>query len=322
VREAELATQLGVADVVAAFGLDLDRAPTLVRRSINEIWRAHRSGREVYLRITPAHHRGVGDVAAELSWMEALAAAELRVVRPLRSEGGELLVGSGPVAACFTAAPGRAARKPDDYRAPVLISWAGLMADLHRHARLAPAQRPLWHEDRVYRVARAAHDEATKPAQVLLGELASWLDGLPTSSDGFGLTHADLHLGNLAVDEAGAVTAFDFDDSCQHWFVHDVAVAVTSIRKAAWEYPGHFDAGVAEAQFLAAYAAAGGVTAWLPRLEAFVAYRIALSACWASASLALGELDEELTAWFARSLPWWLGSLEARRGQIAAAMGT
>ena len=78
--------------------------------------------------------------------MAALADAGVRVVRPLAARGGALLVesaldGRPAWVACFTAAPGRPARKPDDYVDPVLDSWAGLLADLHRHARAHPAGR-------------------------------------------------------------------------------------------------------------------------------------------------------------------------------------
>lgn len=144
-------------------------------------------------------------------------------------------------------------------------------------------------------------------------QLVSWIKAQPRSRSSFGLTHADLHLGNLSILREGpqtSVVAFDFDDACEHFFLHDLAVAVASIRKAAWESPGAFDEQGIERGFLAAYTEAAAGFSWQPEdLERFVAYRIALSACWASRSRALGELDEDLTGWFRRSLPWWLSQL-------------
>ena len=55
---------------------------------------------------------------------------------------------------------------------------------------------------------------------------------------------------------------------------------------------------------------------WQQRLEVFVAYRLALSACWGSRAGELGELDRALEGWFERSLPWWLEQLRARDGEI------
>ena len=314
-----------------AWGIDAERAPLeLVTRGSNEMWRGVRQGATVYLRVTPDRHRDRQEVQAELDWMAALAEAGARVVRPLAARGGALLVesvldGRPAWVACFTAAPGRPARKPDDYVDPVLDSWAGLLADLHRHARAHPAGsggRRSWHGDRVFLTARQARDARVAPAHELLGRLEAWLRALPADRDTHGLTHADLHLGNLNVD-GGSVTAFDFDDACLHFYLHDVAVAVTSIRKAGWEHPGRFDAPAAEARFVDHYFGQGALDRrWLPRLEAFVAYRLALSACWGSRAGEIGELDQALEGWFERSLPWWLEQLRLREREIRAVMTT
>jgi Ser/Thr protein kinase RdoA (MazF antagonist) len=312
-----------------AFGID-DRPPlALVTRGSNEMWRGIRQGATVYLRVTPDRHRERQEVQAELAWMSALADAGMRVVRPLAAQGGALLVDSAldgrPAwVACFTAAPGRPARKPDDYVDAVLDSWAGLLADLHGHARAQPAgagegRRP-WHGDRVFLTARQARDASVAPAQQMLGQLEAWLRSLPAEPDVFGLTHADLHLGNLNV-AGGSVTAFDFDDACLHFYLHDLAVAVTSIRKAGWEHPGRFDAAAAEARFVDQYVRRGVLDRrWLGRLEPFVAYRMALSACWGSRAGEIGELDQALEGWFERSLPWWLEQLRLREAEIRAGM--
>lgn len=293
------------------------------------MWRGVRQGATVYLRVTPDRHRDRQEVQAELDWMAALADAGARVVRPLAARSGALLVesaldGRPAWVACFTAAPGRPARKPDDFVDPVLDSWAGLLADLHRHARAHPAggsggRRP-WHGDRVFLTARQARDPRVAVAQEMLGQLEGWLRALPADGGGHGLTHADLHLGNLNVAD-GSVTAFDFDDACLHFYLHDVAVAVTSIRKAGWEHPGRFDARAAEDRFVDQYFRMGALDRrWLARLEAFVAYRLALSACWGSRAGEIGELDQALEGWFERSLPWWLEQLRLREGEILAGM--
>ncbi len=318
--------------------MDRQTAPTFVRRSINEVWRAHRHGVPIYLRITPADHRGAGEVAAELAWMRALVDHGVRVVRPLQTVSGDLLVrahweGQPAVIAAFTAAPGRPARKPHDYATKVLVSWAELLSDLHRHAHADDGgncqdnghgeSRPTWDEDRVFAIARSALEPETILAQQALQRLEAWMRHLPRPRDAFGLTHADLHLGNLSVDEAAgdSVTAFDFDDSCHHWFIHDVAVAVTSIRKAAWESPDDVDGVATEREFLGAYFRVAELPeVWRTRLPAFIAYRIALSACWASHSFTRGELEDDMLAWYQRSLPWWLAQLTAARAEIDRAM--
>lgn len=245
----------------------LDAAPTLIREAANAVFVGTRAGETVYVRLTTLDHRDEREVQAEATWMRELADAGLRVVRPLGSRGGRLVEparwrGSPALTIALTAAPGRHARKPDDFTPPVLASWAELLVGLHAHARaVRPHERGgrrEWHADRVFVTAMDATAPETRDAQRVLRDLVLWLRALPRDDRSYGLTHADLHLGNLSVtngDDAH-VTAFDFDDACVHWFAHDVAVAVTSIRKAGWEHPGRVDAEDAEARFLTAYARA------------------------------------------------------------------
>ncbi len=303
-------------DLFAPWQIDPGAPPELVRRSSNEVFRARRDGRTVYLRVTPASYRTAREVQGEIDWMHDLAGAGLRVARPIRSTAGRLCeqgrVAGDPVfLTCLQEAPGRPAEKPADYRPEVIASWATLLADLHMHAsrRTGPSGRGNWDEDRVFQIALQAHDPATAPAQKALRTLVTWMQGLATGRDVFGLTHADLHLGNLSVDD-DQVTAFDFDDACHHWYLHDVAVAVTSIRKAAWENPGQVDAPASEATFLTHYFARHPLPApWPTHLEAFVRYRIALTTCWASRAAETAQLDADMLAWYHRSLPWWLAQL-------------
>jgi Ser/Thr protein kinase RdoA (MazF antagonist) len=290
--------------------------PTLVAAGANRVLRSRRNGEVVYVRITSPSHRSPAQVAAEMQWMEALAQAGCRVVAPLRSQEGALVEpiqrGAAPQpVVCVSGAPGRHAKKPEDDRRPVIESWASLLADLHRHARRWPnAERSLWREDPDFQMAWQATDPEVAKARRALTELVTWLDSLPRDADAFGLTHADLHLGNLAVAEGDIVTAFDFDDACYHWFAHDLGVAITSIRKAAWEHPGAFDAAALERHFLDHYFEASALApAWRDSVDAFVRYRVALSACWARRALETGQLDDSRVTWYHRSLPWWLQQL-------------
>ena len=66
--------------------------------------------------------------------------------------------------------------------------------------------------------------------------------------DRFSMIHADLHLGNLLVDDDGRLSVFDFDDAGWGWHHYDIAVALLHTRDAP-------DAGDAETAFLDAYRA-------------------------------------------------------------------
>jgi len=54
------------------------------------------------------------------------------------------------------------------------------------------------------------------------------LHKLPRQNDSYGLTHNDIHYGNIFIDD-GQLKIFDFDDCSYHWFANDIAIAVHSI---------------------------------------------------------------------------------------------
>jgi Ser/Thr protein kinase RdoA (MazF antagonist) len=297
----------------------LDSTPVLIRQSANEVYRASLRGEEVYVRVTFAEHRSREEIEAEVEWMLALRAASLSVVRPVVSQNGRYVEESRVgdrlgFVIVLARAPGRWAQKPRDCTPAIARNWGRLMADFHRQSQTycpaGQARRPSWVDDQVFQLARQAAETGSQQEHVVFRQSVERLRTLDRSPDTFGLTHADLHLGNLSVD-GEQVTAFDFDDACYHWFAHDVAVAVTSLRKAEWEAPGAFDRPAVERALLAGYAERGDLRPIVPiQLEAFVQFRIALSACWADQSERNGALDRDMQDWFRRSLPWWRSQLD------------
>jgi Ser/Thr protein kinase RdoA (MazF antagonist) len=58
-------------------------------------------------------------------------------------------------------------------------------------------------------------------------EVLELVVALPTTADGYGLIHADLHAANFFFDPtAGTITIFDFDDCCTGWYAMDIAMAL------------------------------------------------------------------------------------------------
>ena len=58
--------------------------------------------------------------------------------------------------------------------------------------------------------------------------LTDLFKNLPGDKDSYGLVHADIHGGNFFVEEYH-INLFDFDDSCYHWYVYDLAVIIYSV---------------------------------------------------------------------------------------------
>ena len=55
------------------------------------------------------------------------------------------------------------------------------------------------------------------------------LGSLPKTRDSYGLTHNDIHYGNIYLADNGSLTLFDFDDCTYQWFLNDIAIAIHSI---------------------------------------------------------------------------------------------
>ncbi len=301
----DLATPAEFGDILASWALDADFEA--LRSSWHRVFRARRNGELVYLRLTPLPRRP-DEVRAELEWMESLRAQGLPVVGVCRNRSGEnfelrrLRAGEVGVS-CFEAAPGRLTEKGRDYREPVVENWARLLAGLHEHARsFAPrhptARRRPWFEDSVLKIALEAARDSTEPEAAPFRKLVDRFRELGRTRPVL-LSHADLHLGNLSVTPDDALHVFDFDDACYHFPEHDVAVALVSIRKAAWELPGRVDAPALEAALLRHYGRP------LADLDLWCAYRIGLSYFWALGSARAGAFDEERLAWLRKSTPWW-----------------
>lgn len=62
-----------------------------------------------------------------------------------------------------------------------------------------------------------------------LEKSVSWMNSLPRTHQNYGLVHADLGALNLFVEEDDSIGIIDFDDSCYHWFIFDLAIVIFSM---------------------------------------------------------------------------------------------
>ncbi|MBI5961284.1 MAG: phosphotransferase [Chloroflexi bacterium] len=111
-------------------------------------------------------------------------------------------------------------------------------------------------------------------------QVGETLHALPEPADAFGLTHNDLHTGNMLVD-GDTITVLDFDVCTRHWFALDIAIA---LFHPIWEHR-HRPAPQIEAfaqrltrLFMAGYCRENTLDpAWIERLPLFARYRQILS---------------------------------------------
>jgi Ser/Thr protein kinase RdoA (MazF antagonist) len=174
-------------------------------------------------------------VRAELEFVRWLAAGGVPVVRPVKNAAGEFArtlddEGLAYTLTAFTRAPGKIAAA-ENWTGELFECWGTLMGQLHRLSRDftysgAELDRPRWHQDDNARNAVRYLAPEDRPILDHLRALKARIEALPTPDDAFGLIHADVHYWNMAVDAAGRITLFDFDNCEYGWFAADIATTL------------------------------------------------------------------------------------------------
>jgi Ser/Thr protein kinase RdoA (MazF antagonist) len=156
------------------------------------------------------------------------------VARAVRSETGELVEaiadeqGGYFLTTAFVKAQGQ---PPWDLWTPTLYqSYGRLLGSMHHLAQhYQPAdpawRRPAWDDDIMEFVERylpASEAVAKQTYRAVCDHLRT----LPRDTASYGLIHQDAHGSNFFVDQAGAITLFDFDECAYSWYANDIAIAL------------------------------------------------------------------------------------------------
>ncbi len=208
----------------------------------NLVFGFRRDGREMILRASFRLDRPLGQVQAEVHFIDYLANGGMRVSRAVPSEDGNqvesLTAGARSfIVVAFEKAPGM--RLPDNgyrYREGISIdeyfrSWGRALGKMHALARnyVPPhpdLRRPAWLQMHPASEVDGLVPDGMPVVKEKLKALLAALGKLPTPADAYGLIHADFNDGNFCVDYAdGGITVFDFDDSCYGWFAGELADA-------------------------------------------------------------------------------------------------
>jgi Ser/Thr protein kinase RdoA (MazF antagonist) len=213
--------------------------------SASSVWRCHHAGQHSYLRLGDANARSLELVRGELALVAHLAASAVPVAPPRPSLDGSVVEtldadGARVHAVLFEEAPGVLVERADQLEDEALHrAWGSWLGRMHRavvgFAPSPPAWRWQWHDEPLLAGAEGLlpPDDQLVRAELrrILGELAA----LPRDAQTFGLIHADLGPQNFRYQPGRGVTAFDLDNACFHWFVSDVAIALSTLRR--WPRP-------------------------------------------------------------------------------------
>lgn len=216
-------------------------AQALVRcgpASSNIVCRVTAGGQTYYLRCNHESERSGDDYAAEMAFVEHLAAQGVRVARPVPSRAGALVeripTPLGVFYAVLLEAAEGAEREPTEMDEPSLRTWGGTMAGLHAAVEgYAGRGRPDWQEH--LRFAQNMIPAGEEAAHRELAVVAQALSALPADASCFGLIHFDMEADNMRWQH-GVPTIFDCDDCAHYWFAADVAYALRDLYEDRIEH--------------------------------------------------------------------------------------
>jgi Ser/Thr protein kinase RdoA (MazF antagonist) len=188
------------------------------------------------LKVTHSLRRSDANLLGEIEFVQYLAAKGLNVAAPVKSFFGQWVERIPIDEGCFLVyafqeahgkEPSKKQLNPSFYK-----KWGQLTGKLHKLSKdYRPSdphiKRQEWHEEEVLDFKK--HIPASqKIIHQKKEKLFKWLHSLPKSSDSYGLTHNDIHYGNIHFAD-GKLCLFDFDDCTYHWFVNDIAIAIHSV---------------------------------------------------------------------------------------------
>jgi Ser/Thr protein kinase RdoA (MazF antagonist) len=121
------------------------------------------------------------------------------------------------------------------WKPPLFRDLGRLFARLHTRAQTYKLSNPKLKRQEWYEYDVVDIDRFAPAGETLVRErthaIIDRLKQLPTTPDGYGLIHADLHLHNFCFAE-GKITAFDFDNAEYAWFVKDLAVLLFYVARS------------------------------------------------------------------------------------------
>ncbi len=220
-----------------AWGL---RNIVFVRKMENIVFACDCDGEKVYLRLTTPMRRARPEIEAEVHWIEHLAKCDLKVPRLIPDRTGKKVASFTEgkqhyEAVVFSALAGTHPSHDIAADPKFLQTLGALIAKMHLASQCYERahqglKREEWFEERGLRHALKA---ATMTKQAILRHrleaMVAEMHQLSRTPDTYGLIHADLGALNLFIEEDDTIGIIDFDDSCYHWFVFDLAIVIFSM---------------------------------------------------------------------------------------------
>ncbi len=197
------------------------------------------------LRFTDPAFRSLSECIAELMFVNQLHADSVPVAAAIPHPNGALAfeVNCSPgqlICSSIEFAQGHEVSEDSPYwRDDFFREWGRNLALIHESsARLKPSLaapvRWQWSDEILFRQADELIPRDDFKSREELEEILSECQNLGKSATEFGLIHADHAPQNFRYNaEANRITAFDFGNCCYHWYIADIAISLSTVRRKA-----------------------------------------------------------------------------------------
>jgi amicoumacin kinase len=187
------------------------------------------------LRFTHSSHRTLEEVRSEIDWMKYLYEQGIRIPKVFPSIHSLFVeaIRAGDTFFYVTLtekAKGTHVKISNDQdHRPLFYQIGKLIGKMHQVTKkYIPSNgiqsRPHWEEDDLLEIEKYIPNEQVDVIQNGK-KIIEKVRNLSKDSNVYGLCHTDIHSGNFFVDN-GDICVFDFDDTMNCWFAHDIAIPI------------------------------------------------------------------------------------------------
>lgn len=227
-------------DAAQRYGISTEQVQPLSGGHFSHVYEFIRDRERRVLRIIPPNEDIDGDsLHGVLAWMDFLAANRMSVPKPIPSDEGKLVEtvergNKSYAVVVFEEAVGILVEKlvHEQWSAEQYERLGRTVGRMHALAKCyepahASLRRPNWDEIGNCFNPIGLLDESQTAILQRRSEVLDQVATLPKGDDSYGLIHADLHFGNVLMDEtSSAITIIDFDDCCYGWYAMDIAMTL------------------------------------------------------------------------------------------------
>lgn len=211
-----------------------------IGNSASSVFEYKKGKSQEILRLTDAAFRTYSEIEGELEYLNYLKKLSISCCYPVVSDDGKLLVSrkwenTEFICSSLSFATGIYIDESSPYwKMDFFREWRRNLASIHSASKSynSPNQK-LWEWDQeiLFKKADVLLPKDDLISRNELNELFKILSHLPKTNNNYGIIHADHAPPNFRYNPTSCkITAFDFGNSCYHWYLADLANSLSTIQ--------------------------------------------------------------------------------------------